>query len=263
MLCGLFGGHLVNPYRRLSKTWALQEESAGITLANLRILSCPRCISPRKDDARFAPGCCRIPLGEISERLSYLRPRRRTGAFSRRLTTSGFSSIKAVDINGTEYAGSVPFAIADLNSEFAVIVKQHFAFLPFDLITAIEVIEHLESPIRFLRQCRELLAPEGTLLITTPNVESTPGRLKFLWSGDLRHFDEHGEPTHITPITSCLLEKAAERAGLVVELRQGFPRVNGYTGTRVWVAALSLLLGRFLQGNVLGDCHLFLLRRKR
>jgi len=47
---------------------------------------------------------------------------------------------------------------------------------PFDLVTAIEVFEHMESPIGFLRNVRELLAPGAVAVLTTPNVDNAPAR---------------------------------------------------------------------------------------
>lgn len=42
---------------------------------------------------------------------------------------------------------------------------------PFDLVTCFEVIEHLAQPQKLLRAVRELLAPDGALLISTPNID--------------------------------------------------------------------------------------------
>lgn len=39
----------------------------------------------------------------------------------------------------------------------------------FDTIIAGEIIEHLESPIKFIRYCKTLLKPKGRLILTTPN----------------------------------------------------------------------------------------------
>lgn len=39
----------------------------------------------------------------------------------------------------------------------------------FDTIIAGEIIEHLESPINFIRYCKNLLNKNGRIIITTPN----------------------------------------------------------------------------------------------
>ena len=39
----------------------------------------------------------------------------------------------------------------------------------FDAITATEILEHLEKPAQFLKNCHELLKKDGILVISTPN----------------------------------------------------------------------------------------------
>jgi 2-polyprenyl-3-methyl-5-hydroxy-6-metoxy-1,4-benzoquinol methylase len=41
----------------------------------------------------------------------------------------------------------------------------------FDLITCFDIVEHVQNPLEFLRSLRQLLNPEGRLLLTTPDVE--------------------------------------------------------------------------------------------
>jgi SAM-dependent methyltransferase len=41
----------------------------------------------------------------------------------------------------------------------------------FDIITLIEVIEHITDPVPFLKSVAALLAPGGTLFVTTGNAE--------------------------------------------------------------------------------------------
>ena len=47
----------------------------------------------------------------------------------------------------------------------------------YDAMSMIEVIEHLERPVDALRIARELLRPDGVLLVTTPNFDSLYRRL--------------------------------------------------------------------------------------
>src|SRR5262245_20342114 len=63
--------------------------------------------------------------------------------------------------------------IADLSREFGIPIlrKENLSELKnsFDIVTAIEVIEHVIDPLTFLRQVRSLLKPEGILFLTTGN----------------------------------------------------------------------------------------------
>lgn len=42
----------------------------------------------------------------------------------------------------------------------------------FDYIFAFDILEHVESPYRFLQSCHHLLVDSGTLILTTPNLSS-------------------------------------------------------------------------------------------
>lgn len=53
----------------------------------------------------------------------------------------------------------------------------------FDLVTATEVIEHLENPRLFLRDINRVLKPGGFCVLSTPNVLNLNSRLRYLWFG--------------------------------------------------------------------------------
>jgi 2-polyprenyl-3-methyl-5-hydroxy-6-metoxy-1,4-benzoquinol methylase len=42
----------------------------------------------------------------------------------------------------------------------------------FDMVTMSHVIEHVHDPAAVLRECRRILAPDGVLLLATPNARS-------------------------------------------------------------------------------------------
>lgn len=59
----------------------------------------------------------------------------------------------------------------------AMNLPQPFTPGEFDAITAGEIIEHLEDPMGFLRACRNTLAPDGILVLSSPNPNSPIERL--------------------------------------------------------------------------------------
>jgi SAM-dependent methyltransferase len=133
----------------------------------------------------------------------------------------------------------------------------------FDLVTAVEVIEHLEAPIAFLRGLAQLLAPNGVAVVTTPNVDSLPARLKFLLKGKLRMLDKHGDPTHITPIFWDLLTRQyLDRAGLRLVEHHVYPE-HGFVAGRLVYQRLFRVIGPLITGprHLMGDIHILVLAR--
>lgn len=179
------------------------------------------------------------------------------GAMSERLHSLGFD-VLAVDRNASVYQGRPAFQTQDLNDpHFA----QAIGPASFDLIVAVEVIEHVESPINFLRNISQLLAPiTGCAVITTPNVDSLPARLRFLFGGKIRTMDEYSDPTHISPIFSDLLRRQfLPQARLKIAAHKVFPP-RGYQLTRKPFALPLALLASALPGDsILGDNHIFVL----
>jgi 2-polyprenyl-3-methyl-5-hydroxy-6-metoxy-1,4-benzoquinol methylase len=179
------------------------------------------------------------------------------GAMCERLQGLG-CEVLAVDRDAAFYEGNHRFLTQDLNhAEFAC----KLGMASFDLVVAIEVIEHVESPINFLRNVAQLLAPAGAAVITTPNVDSLPARLRFLFEGKIRMMDEVSDPTHISPIFSDLLRRQfLPRAGLKLSEHLLFPP-NGYQLTRkafAWPLALAAAV--FPGDSIRGDNHVFVFK---
>jgi 2-polyprenyl-3-methyl-5-hydroxy-6-metoxy-1,4-benzoquinol methylase len=180
------------------------------------------------------------------------------GALAARLHSLGLD-VTAADINPDSYQAAMPFVQADFNQpDFAARLGPG----SFSLVTSVEVIEHVESPIGFLRGIGRLLADDGTAILTTPNVDSAPARLKFLVRGKIRMMDEIGEPTHISPIFWDLFRRQfLPRAGLALVEHGLFPS-DGYQLTRKRYAWAFRLLAAVLPGeSVLGDNHILVLKK--
>lgn len=79
----------------------------------------------------------------------------------------------------------------------------------FDLITAFQVLEHMEDPAAVLERLGTLLAPGGVLVVETPNVRSLDARLfrRRYWGG--YHFPRHWNLFHRSSIS-----RLSARAGL-------------------------------------------------
>ena len=177
------------------------------------------------------------------------------GAMAERMHSLGCEVVSA-DLSARGFEANLPHIAIDLNQpDFASILGLEV----YGLVTAIEVIEHLESPVSFLRNVRCMLCPGGVAVISTPNVDSLPTRLRFLQNGKIRMMDDRGEPTHISPIFLDLLQqKFLPLAGLRLREHLIFPP-GGFHASRKSVAWLMRLGARaFAAKSIVGDHNVFL-----
>lgn len=148
-----------------------------------------------------------------------------TGAWLSRLAAAGYTNLLGVDL--TPPVGD-RFLRADLEEPGAALESRYGRF---DLVTAIEVIEHVANQGRFWDLVAALLKPGGRALVTTPNLHSLPARLRWLLSGRVRQFDEHGDATHVAPVFLPLLPRLLAPRGLA--LGEAWPHpARGYLAMR-------------------------------
>lgn len=80
----------------------------------------------------------------------------------------------------------------------------------FDLVTLVEVLEHLADPGALLRECRRILRPGGIVLVTTPNAASWTARAL---GGDWEVFSLTGMGGHVSFFNPGSLALLAARCG--------------------------------------------------
>lgn len=98
------------------------------------------------------------------------------GAFTKRLADAGVEVYPA-DIENLLRFENALFRKADMNE--ALPYGDGF----FDALACIDGIEHLERPFDFLDECRRVLRPGGSLVISTPNISSIRSRARWLMTG--------------------------------------------------------------------------------
>ena len=90
----------------------------------------------------------------------------------------------------------------------------HYDSDGFDVITLIELIEHVADPLELLHSCRQLLRPGGVALINTPNAASWTARvLHGRWEG----FSLTRLGGHICFYSPATIRVLAARTGFNVE----------------------------------------------
>jgi SAM-dependent methyltransferase len=178
-----------------------------------------------------------------------------SGAWLDRLGRLGFADRWGIDAGPQPIARGMRFIRADLDSDDPALDG-----MAFGLVTAIEVIEHLENPGRLVSFISRHLQDDARVLITTPNIHSLRCRLKLLLTGRLPSFDEKGDPTHIAPLLLPAFRKVAGRHGLEIERVWTYPPEQ----TRVFGRAISIAsaaLRVFVSDPLPGDTLCIMLRR--
>jgi SAM-dependent methyltransferase len=128
-----------------------------------------------------------------------------------------------------------------------------FADESFDLVLAIEVLEHLENPWLFFRESIRVLRPGGSFIFTSPNVTSLPSRVAFLRTGVLHYFREESFRGcyHVTPIFPWSVERCCmtttARLDRIAYSRVGWPTSGDIP--RHHVGRLRRLFWRMLPAN--------------
>jgi SAM-dependent methyltransferase len=127
--------------------------------------------------------------------------------------------------------------IANLNTE-----SLPYADATFDVVTATEVIEHLEDFRRVVREIHRVLKPGGVCILSTPNILNLNSRLRFLSFGfwnlfgplPVKHSALYSTGGHINPVSWFYVAHALMDAG--------FPNVTPHIDRKQRSALPKLVL---------------------
>ena len=184
-----------------------------------------------------------------------------SGAWLARLNDVGFKNFTAVELDTErfEFKQVTPLPL-DLNSDFS----QKLDHSNFNLITALEIIEHLDCPRNFLRTIHQLLANDGYLLVTTPNIGHWSGRLRFLASAEHRYFKEsdYYQQRHISAITDLHMNLMFREIGYELVAYQTAGSFFGLL-KRILVLPISFSFRTFFGSHTDGDCCIYLVKKTK
>ena len=82
----------------------------------------------------------------------------------------------------------------------------------FDIVTCMELIEHIENPFKLIRELSRVTKKNGVVVLSTPNVQSWYYRIYYMLTGKLIGFEQKDGYSfdHITPIHWHVFKKYIE-----------------------------------------------------
>lgn len=152
------------------------------------------------------------------------------------------------DINRKDYAmlDLVTFQQADLNKEYPFDEKM-------DLITCVEVIEHVENQFKLIRDVSNHLNEGGYCLITTPNNYTIFNKLYFVLCNNFIHFNNRNmlNTGHINPVMENIFLYYAEKSGLILEGKQ-------YSNCHIPIINVQVKL----RNRIFGNATIYIFRKR-
>ena len=169
-----------------------------------------------------------------------------SGAMSLRLCDMGFN-VRATDYVAENFrlSGDIEFIALDLNQDFSNNLEARF-----DGIIAMEIIEHLENPRHFFRECFRALNPGGRLVLTTPNIDNPVSKALFVRSSYFQWFSyrDYEDSGHITPLSQWQLGKCSDEAGfekiLYASFGDPFRHLDGWRNMRYLARMISRITSK-------------------
>lgn len=167
------------------------------------------------------------------------------------LESKRFNRVTGIDL--VEKPERIPTGIqylsADLNADITKLGAEEF-----DLICAVEIIEHLENPRHAFREFSRMLKYSGTLIVTTPNNLSIRSMASLLLRGWFSAFGDESYPAHITALLKIDLLRIATENGFIQH--SFFYTNSGYIPrTQIkWQDIAPWFKGRLFSDNLIFVC---------
>ncbi len=140
------------------------------------------------------------------------------GGLTRALIETGYTNVEAMDINPERFeVKGVKCHRGNLNEPLP------FESGTFDLIIAVEGIEHLENQYRFASELNRILKEDAYAIVTTPNIINFASRIRFIMTGfyalaarPSSEFEKNWVIEHIYPLTFWQLRHILHTNGLFI-----------------------------------------------
>jgi 2-polyprenyl-3-methyl-5-hydroxy-6-metoxy-1,4-benzoquinol methylase len=144
-----------------------------------------------------------------------------SGAMSQRLIDQG-ANVNSIDIVAENFRvkhANCIFHNLNLNDDFSSVFTHQF-----NVIVALEIIEHINNTRHFIQNCEKLLKPGGILVLSTPNIGSDLAVAEFICKGTFPYFnnDYYYHGGHVNPVTEWQLKLILQDHNLKLMHQESF-----------------------------------------
>lgn len=141
------------------------------------------------------------------------------GMLTEGLLAAGYSNVEAMDMYPENFKiSNVQCHKGNLSEDLP------FANESYDLVLAVEAIEHLENQYHFASECARITRLYGSVIITTPNITNFASRVRFFFTGfyslairPSSEFQKNWVIEHIYPLTFWQLRHILHTNGLFIK----------------------------------------------
>ena len=123
------------------------------------------------------------------------------------------------DVKGLEYSedtAQLGRSLYNLDIQIGELTTCDLEPGSFDALTLWDVIEHVPDPLEVMVQAHRLLAPNGLVAISTPNIDGIFPRLSYTVAKAINYWPHPEPPAHLTQFSTKTLTSMLENAGFRV-----------------------------------------------
>jgi len=189
-----------------------------------------------------------------------------SGAFTKRLQDHGFRTT-SVDLSLDTFKLRSERYEFDFNGDFA----EQLTGKKYDAIVALEVIEHLENPLHFLRQLKLIAGQDIPLFISFPNLYLYWSLYTFYKDGTFGNWSPflYWETGHQSLMTDWLFEEHLKKTGLSLEEKHycapvAFPKnLKSFIEHRIFFALACLFNRKISPMARMAEAVLFVIKKQQ
>ena len=204
-------------------------------------------------------------LARIRENSSVLEFGPASGAMTKVLCEDLACKVSIVEIDRECYENAMQYAVAGVCADIEQLAwEQEFEGQTFDYIVFADVLEHLKEPEKVLQEVQKFLKPEGSVLISVPNIAHNSIIIQLLNNEFIYQSTGILDYTHVRHFTFGELVKLCTNAGFGVVYMDAVYIGVGKNEFDVSYADLEPQLAAFLRKRPFGEVyqHILEIRKK-